>query len=191
MEDLSKSIWLISDVAEAAEIPLNTLRSQIARGYFPCETGQSRTAPKTLTGWNAIAVAIAAELVKIGVPIISAARAGVEFGHLSEGKGGWTGAPDNSPTRFPGELFSGEGVIDTVIVLDAEGGCKTHPVRKTTRLADIVPDDGAVAVLMLSTLVRRFWQRLDIIVNRQKVHFATLEREAQRRGFRLVRRDEE
>jgi hypothetical protein len=142
--------FTLSEVATIAQIPVATLRD-----WFGTRTGafyighEDHDAPaggtRLVTPATALAVAIAAQLVRLGVARRRAAEAGLLFAHTANGH----------PKRRVGDLY--EGSDRTLIAVPDDGparifafGPKSDPALVLTKIGA-----GGAAVLPINAIVER------------------------------------
>ncbi|MEM6438545.1 MAG: hypothetical protein AAF763_02445 [Pseudomonadota bacterium] len=116
-DDLAQPQFFLSDVARAAQMNPNTLKTWINRGLIVMQNGDREAAgfgTRRLFSLRRIyQAAITARLVDLGIGADAAARAALRFtdlaGDMADGSEDfhWGGEePDVSSLRVPGELFS-------------------------------------------------------------------------------------
>ena len=110
-----------ADVADAAGVPAETLRTWIKRGditlvtsepdQFTPGTGRNRL----FTFKRTLSVVLTAELLRLGLAVKTASTLATRFTDTGEAVGYWGDEePDLSKTRRPGELFKDDQTIFVV-----------------------------------------------------------------------------
>lgn len=150
-------MYTLSDAAQIAGIPVATVRTWFGRGHLQMHE-QDREAmfpgdTRYLSGRTVLAVAIAAEFARLGLPLARAAYAANMFAHTNAG---------NPMRGRPGALYPGPGAVGTVLIVRATGSVQIARIDgRTTALALLAhAGDGGAATLVVDPIVRRVAEAL-------------------------------
>lgn len=151
--DYETPLYPIREAAAAAGFELNTLRSLYRRGHFRIiggEEAKSKGLAHTLNLRDIMHIAVAKQLMDVGVHPKDAYEAGVYFAHTGKGGSGWVGEPATGPVRDPAGMFS-QGF--TVLVYHpSTGSTRIVPMKDSLDFATLFIDqstDGRVNPILV------------------------------------------
>jgi hypothetical protein len=142
--DGPKAQYTFAQVAEVADLPVATLRD-----WFNSRTGAFALGPadasappggiRYLSARTALAVAIAAALTRLGVPLQRAAQAGVMLAHTEAGH----------PPRRLQQIIYGASVRTVIAVPPGNSEIKIFPVGGNTKTVEILTKIGETGAVLL------------------------------------------
>jgi hypothetical protein len=142
----------LEEVAELACIEAATLHDWLKlNGPFNAPSGDI----EQLGPFTALAICIAAELVRRNFEISRAARAGMKFAHTDDG----------SPQRnYPGALY-GRGVGTTVLAMDMSGEVRIVPIMaisnaRPQEIATALFGDRGVLAIVVNPFVAQIERKI-------------------------------
>jgi hypothetical protein len=146
--------FTFAEVAEAADIPVASLRSWYQQGHFGL-TKADQAAPvggtRLLSRNTTLAVAICAAFTRAGVSVPIAAQAAMTFAHTNSG---------GPPRSLPGTLYPGSAAT---IILVAGSRNKIFPVSRKSNPFEMLsmPGDGnAGTFVLVNPIITRLEKRL-------------------------------